>query len=87
MAMPVVHPKLAGLGLNPGVRRAKSGEGHYLTDEGNFILDCACGEIHDPERTAAEIRRIVGVVEHGLFLGMASMALVAGEDGVTERKA
>jgi ribose 5-phosphate isomerase A len=40
--------------------------------------------ITEPEETAAEIRGIVGVVEHGLFLGMASLALVAGDDGVTE---
>ncbi len=54
----------------PKQRPAKGGgEGPYLTDEGNYILDCACGEIADPEETAAEIRSIVGVVEHGLFLG------------------
>jgi ribose 5-phosphate isomerase A len=40
--------------------------------------------IDEPEELAAEIRNIVGVVEHGLFLGMATMALVAGEDGVRE---
>jgi ribose 5-phosphate isomerase A len=85
MALPVVEPKLAALGLNPAQRRAKDGDGPYLTDEGNFILDCACGSIPDPERTAAEIRAIVGVVEHGLFLHYASMVLVAGPDGVMER--
>ena len=37
------------------------------------------GRFAEPEETAAEIRGIVGVVEHGLFLGMASMALVAGD--------
>ncbi|MDQ2924879.1 MAG: ribose-5-phosphate isomerase A, partial [Acidobacteriota bacterium] len=57
----------------------------YLTDEQNYILDCACGKIPDPTATAAAIRSIVGVVEHGLFLNMASMALVANEDGVAER--
>jgi ribose 5-phosphate isomerase A len=56
----------------------------YMTDEDNFILDCATGGIPEPEETAAEIRGIVGVVEHGLFLGMASMVLVAGDEGVTE---
>jgi ribose 5-phosphate isomerase A len=87
MALPLVEPKLAALGLNPAQREAKSGEGPYLTDEGNYILDCACGQIADPERTAAQIRGIVGVVEHGLFLHMASLALVAGEAGVSERTA
>ncbi len=75
------------LGLNPKLRRAKSGDGPYLTDEGNYILDCACGRIEEPEVIAAEIRGIVGVVEHGLFLGMAMRALVGGEDGVRELRA
>jgi len=84
MALPLVQPKLAALGLNPTLRPAKSGTGPYLTDEGNYILDCACGRIDDPQKTAAAIRAIVGVVEHGLFLGMATLALVAGENGVSE---
>jgi ribose 5-phosphate isomerase A len=84
MALPLVEPRLAALGLNPKLRPAKSGDGPFLTDEGNYILDCACGRINDPQRTAAEIRAIIGVVEHGLFLGMATLALVAGENGVTE---
>lgn len=86
MALPIVEPRLAALGLNPKQRTAKGG-GPYLTDENNYILDCACGVIDDPEVLAAEIRGIVGVVEHGLFLGMATLALVAGEDGVTEHRA
>jgi len=84
MALPLVQPKLTALGLNPSQRPAKNGNGPYLTDEGNFILDCACGQISDPAVTAAAIRSIVGVVEHGLFLHMASLALIAGDDGVTE---
>ena len=84
MALPLVQPRLAALGLNPKLRQAKSGAGPYLTDEGNYILDCACGRIDDPQKTAAAIRAIVGVVEHGLFLGMATLALVAGENGVSE---
>jgi len=84
MALPLVQPRLAALGLNPKLRQAKSGAGPYITDEGNYILDCACGRIDDPQRTAAAIRAIVGVVEHGLFLGMATLALVAGENGVSE---
>lgn len=84
MALPLVLPRLEALGLEPKQRQAKNGAGPYLTDEDNFIVDCFCGEIEDAETMAAEVRSIVGVVEHGLFLGMAEMALVAGEDGVTE---
>ena len=87
MALPLVEPKLAALGLNPKLRKKKDGAGVFITDEGNYILDCACGRIEEPEVTAAEIRGIVGVVEHGLFLGMATLALVAGEDGVAEYRA
>ena len=84
MARPLVERRLNELGLNPTLRMKKDGSGPVLTDENNYILDCACGVIEDPEETAAEIRSIVGVVEHGLFLGMAEIALVAGEGGVRE---
>ena len=86
MALPLVTARLDELGLQPKQRRLPDGK-PYLTDELNYILDCACGEIRDPESTAAAIRQVIGVVEHGLFLGMAEMALVAGEMGVTERRA
>jgi ribose 5-phosphate isomerase A len=84
MALPLVTRKLHDLGLNPTQRHHPDGS-VYLTDENNFILDCACGQIADPAATAAAIRAVIGVVEHGLFLNMASVALIAGEDGVTER--
>ena len=84
MALPLVEPRLKDLGLNPNLRQKKDGPGALITDEGNYIMDCAVGRIDDPEGLAAELKSIVGVVEHGLFLGMASLALVAGEDDVVE---
>ena len=87
MALPLVEPKLAALGFTPKLRQKKDASGPYVTDEGNYILDCWSTGIAEPESTAAEIRSIVGVVEHGLFLGMATLALVAGEDGVKEYRA
>lgn len=54
----------------------------YLTDGGHYIIDCAYGPILDPPRLAAELDRTVGVVEHGLFLGMACEAFIGGLDGV-----
>jgi len=83
MALPLVEKRLSDLGLNPKLRHHPDGS-LYLTDEQNYILDCASGQIEEPEETAAEVRSIVGVVEHGLFLDMASLALVAGDEGVTE---
>jgi ribose 5-phosphate isomerase A len=87
MALPLVEPRLRELGLNPKLRQKKDGSGVFLTDEGNYILDCTAGRIEEPENLAAELKSIVGVVEHGLFLGMATLALVAGEDGVAEYRA
>lgn len=87
MARPLVEKRLTDLGLNPVLRMKKDGFGPVLTDEQNFLLDCHCGVIEDPEETAAEIRSIVGVVEHGLFLGMAQKILIAGEEGVRELSA
>jgi ribose 5-phosphate isomerase A len=87
MALPLVEPRLKDLGLNPKLRQKKDGSGAYLTDEANYILDCAAARIEEPESLAAELKSIVGVVEHGLFLGMASLALVAGENGVAEYRA
>lgn len=84
LALPLVERRLNELGLHPKLRPARNVAGPWITDEGNMILDCHCGAIPDPAYTAAQIRAIVGVVEHGLFLNMATLALVAGEDGVQE---
>ncbi len=76
MAAPLVEKKLASFGIHPVLRRLPDGS-PFITVEGNLILDCACGEIADPKALASSIREIIGVVEHGLFLGMAETALVA----------
>ncbi len=55
----------------------------YRTDGGHYIIDCAYGPILDPASLQARLDATVGVVEHGLFLGMASEAVIAGRDGVT----
>jgi ribose 5-phosphate isomerase A len=83
MAAPLVARKLQALGINPSVRHHNNGD-VYITDEGNLILDCKCGIIEDPHKLAASIRQIVGVVEHGLFLNMANLALIAFNSEVTE---
>jgi ribose 5-phosphate isomerase A len=83
LATPLVARELRDMGLSPKLRRRADGS-PYVTDEGNHIIDCFSGRIENPAGTAARIRHIVGVVEHGIFLNMASLALVAGDDGVQE---
>jgi ribose 5-phosphate isomerase A len=75
---------LDDLGADVTVRRGADGA-EYVTDEGNWILDCAFGPIADAARLAARLDRRAGVVEHGLFLGLATDLLVAGPDGVEHR--
>jgi len=77
----LVKKRLSTLGANPVLR--KTGNTPYLTDEGNWIFDCHFDSIPNPERTAAELRAIVGVVEHGLFLGMATRVIVADGQGIS----
>lgn len=55
----------------------------YVTDGGHYILDCAYGPILDPPALQAKLDSTVGVVEHGLFLGMAEEAVIGGPNGVT----
>jgi ribose 5-phosphate isomerase A len=75
-----VKKKLEAIGAHPVLRRGHDGS-PYVTDEGNFILDCHYEQILDPAAVAQTIKSMTGVVEHGLFLGLASVAIVAGPDG------
>jgi ribose 5-phosphate isomerase A len=54
----------------------------FRTDQGNLILDCAFGPIQQPKELAATLDARTGIVEHGLFLGLATEVIVAGADGV-----
>ncbi len=59
----------------------------FVTDNGNLVVDCRFATPFDPEELAAELAALPGVVEHGLFLGMADVALVAGPGGVRRLEA
>jgi ribose 5-phosphate isomerase A len=54
----------------------------FVTDSGNFIIDCAFGRIDEPEALDETLKLVPGVVENGLFLGLADVAIIAGPDGV-----
>lgn len=55
----------------------------FVTDSGNYILDCAFGRIEDPEDLDDAMKMVPGVVENGLFLGIADLAIIAGPDGIS----
>ena len=75
---------LRSLGATPALRR--SGDAVFVTDNGNYIYDCRFPEgIDDPAKLDLALRRRAGVVETGLFVGMAHVALVADEARVDER--
>ncbi|MEY9098973.1 ribose 5-phosphate isomerase A [Sinorhizobium fredii] len=69
------------LGLTGDIALRASGDGPFMTDGGHLILDASFGRIPDAEALSAELNAIPGVVEHGLFLGMVSLAIIAGPEG------
>ena len=74
---------MADLGLAGPLALRKGADGHaFVTDGGHCIFDCALGAISDPEGLAARLVAIPGVVEHGLFIGLATAVIIAGSDGV-----
>jgi ribose 5-phosphate isomerase A len=72
---------LAKLGCAPE-RRYSANEQPYVTDEGNYILDCRFGPLADPATIEGKIATTVGTVESGLFVGRSSMVVVASATGV-----
>jgi ribose 5-phosphate isomerase A len=80
--------RLELLGARPAVRTAPAAAGAttsaapFVTDGGNYVLDCAFGAIQDPASMASAIKNITGVVEHGLFVMMTERVHVAGPNGV-----
>ena len=56
------------------------------TDQGNFLLDAAFGPMEDPAAIAEKLNGRAGIVEHGLFLGLAHDVIVAGKDGIQHLK-
>jgi ribose 5-phosphate isomerase A len=73
--------KLQGLGANPSLR-LDTNKKIYVTDGGNYIMDCAFGPMEKPKEVAHHLDHVIGAVEHGLFLGFAKEVFVGGRDGV-----
>jgi ribose 5-phosphate isomerase A len=74
---------IESLGAKISVRKHSDGS-TYLTDSGNLIFDCNFGSIADPRALALKLGGRAGIVEHGLFIGIASEVIVAGENGIRE---
>lgn len=80
-AQSVISKQIEALGAKVALR---GGGDPFVTDEGHHILDCTFGEILDPPGLSAKLKSIPGVVEHGLFIAMAEMALIGKDGGVKQ---
>jgi ribose 5-phosphate isomerase A len=75
------------IGLSGELKLRRGGEDVFRTDGGHYILDASFGRIPDAEALSAQLHLIPGVVEHGLFIHIASFAIIAGEAGARTLKA
>ncbi|MFZ0540671.1 MAG: ribose-5-phosphate isomerase RpiA [Candidatus Sulfotelmatobacter sp.] len=82
-AQAVVKKKIEALGAAVELRQGTDGK-PYLTDENNHILDCRFGQIPDADGLARRLNDMPGIVEHGLFIGLASIVLVANGSEIVE---
>jgi len=70
----------AGVVAEPSLRTRDGGP--VQTDSGQLIYDLACGSLPEPQRLARALKLVTGVIDHGLFLGLAHEALIGGADGI-----
>jgi ribose 5-phosphate isomerase A len=82
-AQTLVAKRISTLGAEVSLRTNPDGSA-FVTDENNHILDCRFGEIQDPDALARQLSEMPGVVEHGLFIGIASVALFARGSEIME---
>ena len=83
-ACPLAMRELAGLGCRPALRTVDGKP--FVSDNGNWIIDCGVRPIEAPADFARDLRAIAGVVDTGLFLGMADLVLVAEAGGIREMR-
>ena len=82
----VVAEAVRAAGGEPRLRRAERKDGPVVTDNGNLVLDCAFGPIADPDTLATALSTTPGVVEHGLFVGLADEIHIGTDEGIRVRK-
>lgn len=77
----LTEARMRSLGAKPALRMKPDGE-PFITDGGHYILDCTFGLIASSADLGSALDKTVGVVEHGLFVGMTSQVVVGGPEGV-----
>jgi ribose 5-phosphate isomerase A len=82
-AEPLIAKRISEMGVRAVRRQDPSGK-PYLTDEGNYILDCHFGQIPDPAALGRILKDLPGVVEHGLFIELASVVVMAKAGALEE---
>ena len=81
LAFHIVAAKICGCEGEVRLRKTPSGQA-FVSDNGNYIVDCFFGAIPSPDRLANHLAAIPGVVEHGLFIEIAKAVISAGPSGI-----
>lgn len=81
-AVPLVMHKISEIGGKPLLREGKGKVGPIITDNGNTLIDAFFGLIHKPAELEQKLKKIPGIVETGLFIGMADMVYLGKSDSV-----
>jgi ribose 5-phosphate isomerase A len=79
-----IQNRLQKIGTDSQILRLNSDKKPYITDNGNFILDCTFAKIPDLRNLATHIKNIAGVLDHGLFLGFNPTVIVGYKGGEVE---
>jgi ribose 5-phosphate isomerase A len=80
-AWPLIASRLVELGAEPVLRTTSNGQ-PYQTDQANYILDCHFGALPAPDSLARTLEAMPGVIEHGLFIGLAKKVIVGRGNSV-----
>jgi ribose 5-phosphate isomerase A len=78
-----IHQALRECGIDAAPVLREAARAPVVTDSGNLIYDAPCGAIEAPQTLATALKGLTGVIDHGLFLGLADRALIATDAGVT----
>ncbi|NTF42221.1 ribose 5-phosphate isomerase A [Rhizobium sp. AC27/96] len=83
----LIEKAASRLNLSGALNLRLAGDKTFVTDGGHFIIDASFGRIPDAEALSTELHSIPGVVEHGLFINMATLAIIAGPGGARTLRA